>query len=50
MSVIHMRSCQICRALISIHKFKAKINGPWDEAIPYIPSELVASAVRTQQE
>lgn len=26
--------------LVRIHKFKAKINGPWDEAVPQIPTAL----------
>lgn len=26
--------------LVSITKYKAKINGPWDEAVPIIPKEL----------
>ena len=26
------------RWLVSIHKFKAKINGPWDEAVPHLPT------------
>eukprot|EP00879_Flechtneria_rotunda_P013359 GHRR01013949.1.p1 GENE.GHRR01013949.1~~GHRR01013949.1.p1 ORF type:complete len:178 (+),score=53.64 GHRR01013949.1:913-1446(+) len=29
--------------LVHIHKFKAKINGPWDEAVPKVPSRLHAS-------
>lgn len=28
------------RWLVRIHKFKAKINGPWDEAVPVIPSSI----------
>jgi hypothetical protein len=24
------------RLLVRIHKYKAKINGPWDEAVPHI--------------
>ena len=28
-------------ALIRIHKYKAKITGPWDEAVPHVPRELV---------
>jgi len=28
--------CPLC--LVRIHKFKAKINGPWDEALPHVPS------------
>lgn len=28
-------------ALVRAHKFKAKISGPWDEAAPHIPQELV---------
>lgn len=27
-------------SLVRIHKFKAKINGPWDEAVPQIPTSL----------
>ncbi|KAL6753573.1 phosphatidylinositol N-acetylglucosaminyltransferase subunit C [Haematococcus lacustris] len=31
----------VCPALlVSIHKYKAKINGPWDEAVPHIPRHL----------
>lgn len=30
--------------LVSSHKFKAKINGPWDEAVPHIPHELQRGA------
>jgi len=26
--------------LVSITKYKAKINGPWDEAVPVIPKRL----------
>jgi phosphatidylinositol glycan class C protein len=26
--------------LVSITKYKANINGPWDEAVPVIPSSL----------
>ncbi|GMH40411.1 hypothetical protein BSKO_08315 [Bryopsis sp. KO-2023] len=26
--------------LVNLHKFKAKINGPWDEAVPRIPMTL----------
>jgi phosphatidylinositol glycan class C protein len=26
--------------LVSIHKYKAKISGPWDEAVPAIPQHL----------
>ena len=26
--------------LVRMHKFKAKINGPWDEAVPRIPLKL----------
>ncbi|KAJ9518209.1 hypothetical protein QJQ45_010137 [Haematococcus lacustris] len=30
----------VCPALlVSIHKYKAKINGPWDEAVPHIPRQ-----------
>ncbi|KAF5843860.1 phosphatidylinositol N-acetylglucosaminyltransferase subunit C [Dunaliella salina] len=29
--------------LVSITKYKAKINGPWDEAVPVIPKELQVS-------
>lgn len=29
-------------ALVRIHKFKAKINGPWDEAVPHIPTALAS--------
>ncbi|EFJ51854.1 hypothetical protein VOLCADRAFT_87448 [Volvox carteri f. nagariensis] len=28
-------------SMVRAHKFKAKISGPWDEAAPYIPRELV---------
>ncbi|GIL87799.1 hypothetical protein Vretimale_13113 [Volvox reticuliferus] len=28
-------------ALVRAHKFKAHISGPWDEAAPHIPRELV---------
>ncbi|GLC47210.1 hypothetical protein PLESTB_001457400 [Pleodorina starrii] len=28
-------------ALVRAHKFKAKISGPWDEAAPHIPRELL---------
>eukprot|EP00877_Chromochloris_zofingiensis_P010970 jgi/Chrzof1/6126/Cz17g10210.t1 len=28
------------RWLVRIHKFKAKINGPWDEAVPHIPTSI----------
>ncbi|CAD7703032.1 unnamed protein product [Ostreobium quekettii] len=28
-------------ALVRLHKFKAKINGPWDEAVPSVPVRLV---------
>lgn len=28
-------------ALVRAHKYKAKISGPWDEAAPQIPRELV---------
>lgn len=28
-------------ALVRGHVFKAKISGPWDEAAPHIPSELM---------
>ncbi|KAG2484621.1 hypothetical protein HYH03_016575 [Edaphochlamys debaryana] len=28
-------------ALVRGHRFKAKISGPWDEAAPHIPTELV---------
>jgi phosphatidylinositol glycan class C protein len=31
--------CPLC--LVRIHKFKAKINGPWDEAVPDVPTHLV---------
>jgi hypothetical protein len=27
--------------LVRIHKFKAKINGPWDEAVPHVPTALL---------
>lgn len=27
--------------LVRIHKFKAKINGPWDEAVPHVPTHLL---------
>ncbi|GBF92993.1 phosphatidylinositol N-acetylglucosaminyltransferase subunit C [Raphidocelis subcapitata] len=27
--------------LVHIHKFKAKINGPWDEAVPQVPTHLM---------
>mmetsp|Transcript_4888 Transcript_4888/g.10496 ORF Transcript_4888/g.10496 Transcript_4888/m.10496 type:complete len:417 (+) Transcript_4888:76-1326(+) len=30
--------------LVSIHKFKAQINGPWDEAVPHIPREVMLAA------
>jgi phosphatidylinositol glycan class C protein len=31
----------VCPAwLVSIHKFKNKINGPWDEAVPAMPTAL----------
>eukprot|EP00955_Chlamydomonas_euryale_P066272 359499-Chlamydomonas_euryale.AAC.4 len=33
-------ACLDPQCLLSIHKFKAKINGPWDEAVPHIPTEL----------
>ena len=26
--------------LVKMHKFKAQINGPWDEAVPRISSKL----------
>ena len=26
--------------MVSVHKFKAKINGPWDEAVPHLPSMI----------
>jgi phosphatidylinositol glycan class C protein len=26
--------------LVHIQKFKAKINGPWDEAVPRIPTSI----------
>ncbi|GAX85173.1 hypothetical protein CEUSTIGMA_g12591.t1, partial [Chlamydomonas eustigma] len=26
--------------LVSIHKFKAQINGPWDEAVPHVSAQL----------
>ena len=32
--------CPYC--LVRIHKFKAKINGPWDEAVPAIPTSLAS--------
>ena len=28
------------RWLVSIHKFKAKINGPWDEAVPLLGTNV----------
>lgn len=38
--------CLICpKWLVGIHKFKAKINGPWDEAVPHIPMELDLSSL-----
>jgi len=27
-------------SLVTLQKFKAKINGPWDEAVPKIPTSL----------
>eukprot|EP00878_Enallax_costatus_P005691 GHUV01005968.1.p1 GENE.GHUV01005968.1~~GHUV01005968.1.p1 ORF type:complete len:398 (+),score=100.30 GHUV01005968.1:2189-3382(+) len=30
--------------LVHIQKFKAKINGPWDEAVPKIPTSLYSSS------
>lgn len=26
--------------LVKLHKFKAKINGPWDEAVPKVSLKL----------
>lgn len=28
--------------LVHIHKFKSKINGPWDEAVPKVPTSIHA--------
>ena len=28
--------------LVRIHKFKAQINGPWDEAVPRLSTKLLA--------
>jgi phosphatidylinositol glycan class C protein len=30
--------------LVHIQKFKAKINGPWDEAVPKIPTSIHSSS------
>lgn len=27
--------------LVNLEKFKSKINGPWDEAVPNIPMEMI---------
>ena len=32
--------------LVRIHKFKAKINGPWDEAVPHMAPPLPRSMSR----
>jgi phosphatidylinositol glycan class C protein len=35
--------------LIRIHKFKANINGPWDEAVPHLPLPQTYPLVQGQQ-
>ncbi|GFR50130.1 hypothetical protein Agub_g12281, partial [Astrephomene gubernaculifera] len=37
-------------ALVRAHKFKAKISGPWDEAAPHFPHELVLRRRARQEE
>ncbi len=32
--------------LVHIQKFKAKINGPWDEAVPKIPTSIYSAGSR----
>jgi phosphatidylinositol glycan class C protein len=27
--------------MVRTHKFKAKINGPWDEAVPHVPRSVM---------
>lgn len=29
--------------LVRLHKFKAKISGPWDEAVPRVPTHMCSS-------
>mmetsp|Transcript_13855 Transcript_13855/g.24272 ORF Transcript_13855/g.24272 Transcript_13855/m.24272 type:complete len:303 (-) Transcript_13855:486-1394(-) len=42
----HLGVAFACPAvLIRIHKFKAKISGPWDEAVPHLSEELCLSAL-----
>jgi phosphatidylinositol glycan class C protein len=39
--VVVLAIALVCPALlVSIHKYKAKISGPWDEAVPAIPQHL----------
>ncbi len=46
----HMVLTLVCPwALVSIHKYKAKISGPWDEAVPQIPAALLVEPPATSK-